>query len=70
MRSVCRAIIRSSSVGMTQTSAALESVLRLPDSDWRRMSDAAYRQARSHSWDDAAAAFEAALRRRIEAATS
>jgi len=50
--------------------AALESVLRLPDSDWRRMSDAAYRQARSHSWDDAAAAFEAALRRRIEAATS
>lgn len=36
-------------------------VLNLPDEDWKRMSEAAYRTATSYSWDDATSLFETAL---------
>jgi glycosyltransferase involved in cell wall biosynthesis len=42
----------------------LAHVLRLPDAEWRAMSDAAHARARSYSWDDAADLFESALARR------
>lgn len=41
----------------------LVGVLRLPDADWRAMSDAALATVRGYSWDDATDLFEAALLR-------
>jgi glycosyltransferase involved in cell wall biosynthesis len=41
----------------------LADLLSLPPAAWRRMSDAANATVREHSWDDAAAAFEACLDR-------
>ncbi|MBU2994052.1 glycosyltransferase family 4 protein [Octadecabacter sp. 1_MG-2023] len=41
--------------------ARLIDVLERSPDDWQAMSDAAYEQARSYTWDDAAKAFEAAL---------
>lgn len=46
--------------------AHLIDVLSLSPGDWRAMSDAAYAQVHSYSWDDAARAFEAALRDALE----
>ncbi len=40
----------------------LERVLRLPEDQWVRMSEAAYLKANSYTWDDAADRFEAALK--------
>jgi len=37
------------------------SILEASDSDWRRMSDAAYKTATQYSWNDAGALFEKAL---------
>jgi glycosyltransferase involved in cell wall biosynthesis len=39
-------------------------VLDRPEADWRRMSEAAFAEVANYSWDDAAAAMEAALRDR------
>jgi glycosyltransferase involved in cell wall biosynthesis len=36
-------------------------ILAMPDADWRKMSDAAYAKATSHSWNDAVDRFEASL---------
>ena len=41
-------------------------VLGLPQEDWTRMSEAAYRTAASYSWDDATDLFEKALELAIE----
>jgi glycosyltransferase involved in cell wall biosynthesis len=41
-------------------------ILALDEAGWRRMSDAALARARSYTWDDATALFEAALRSAIE----
>ncbi|MFM7424929.1 MAG: glycosyltransferase family 4 protein [Elainella sp.] len=41
-------------------------VLQLSEPDWQRMSDAAYNQALSYSWDDAAQLFEKALEQAIQ----
>lgn len=41
-------------------------VLQLSESDWQQMSDAAYAQASSYSWDDAAKLFEQALEQAIQ----
>jgi len=41
-------------------------VLKMPDNEWRRMSDAAYQTAVKYSWDDATMGFEQALLRAIE----
>lgn len=41
-------------------------VLRLPDDEWRKMSDAAYSKAISFNWDDATDLFEKALVLAIE----
>lgn len=46
--------------------ARLTDVLSLSPAAWRAMSDAAYAQAHSYSWDDATRAFEAALREALE----
>lgn len=42
--------------------ARLIDVLSLSPDDWRAMSDAAHARVLSYTWDDAAQAFEAALR--------
>lgn len=44
----------------------LLAVLRLPEAEWRQMSDAAYRTATKFTWDDATALCEQALERAIE----
>jgi glycosyltransferase involved in cell wall biosynthesis len=41
-------------------------VLSLPEEEWRKMSDAAYRTATGFSWDDATTLFENALQLAIE----
>lgn len=41
--------------------AQIVRVARMPDTDWRAMSDAAFRTATAYTWDDAVAKFEAAL---------
>ncbi len=41
----------------------IERVVSLPADEWRRMSDAAHATATRYTWEDAAAAFEAALGR-------
>ncbi len=38
-------------------------VLRAPEAEWKRLSDAAYASAHGYTWDDAAARMESALRR-------
>ncbi len=40
---------------------AIEQIIQLSDAEWQMMSDAAYAQATSYSWDDATELFEAAL---------
>lgn len=45
----------------------LEAVLTGPAEDWQAMSDAAYERAHRYSWDDAARAFEDALKQLIAA---
>ena len=44
----------------------VKQVLRLPQDEWQKMSDAAYQTATRYTWDDATDLFEAALRRTIE----
>ncbi len=46
--------------------SALESVLRLSNVSWRRLSDAAHRRAGVYTWDDATDLFEAGLQRAVE----
>jgi glycosyltransferase involved in cell wall biosynthesis len=41
-------------------------VLSLPEEEWRKMSDAAYRTATRFTWDDATDLFEKALELAIE----
>jgi glycosyltransferase involved in cell wall biosynthesis len=41
-------------------------VLKLPEQQWRAMSDAAYDTATRYTWDDATTLFEAALQKAIE----
>ena len=40
-------------------------VLSLPESEWRSMSEAAYRAATRYTWDDATDLFEAALQKAV-----
>lgn len=47
----------------TALADAIVRICGLPEPDWRALSDAAYKIATSYTWDDAADAFEAALRR-------
>jgi glycosyltransferase involved in cell wall biosynthesis len=44
----------------------LEMLLRLPDPDWRRLSDAAHATAQTYTWERSVEAFEAGLNRAIE----
>lgn len=44
----------------------VKTVLRLPNDEWRKMSDAAYATATQYTWDDATDLFEAALYRAVE----
>jgi glycosyltransferase involved in cell wall biosynthesis len=44
----------------------VKKVLRLPNEEWRKMSDAAYATATQYTWDDATDLFEAALYRAVE----
>ena len=44
---------------------AIEQICKLPDAEWRKMSDAAYATATQYTWDDAVNLFEAALRTAI-----
>jgi glycosyltransferase involved in cell wall biosynthesis len=44
----------------------ITSILALPDSQWREMSESAYQTAVQYSWDDATVLFEAALENAIE----
>ncbi|MBD2090415.1 glycosyltransferase family 4 protein [Microcoleus sp. FACHB-1515] len=44
---------------------SLVQVLKLPESEWQAMSNAAYTTATSYSWDDATDRFEAALQQAI-----
>ena len=46
--------------------AAIERMCRMPDGDWRALSDRVQALASSYTWDDATAAFEAALMLAIE----
>lgn len=45
---------------------AIEHIYELSDSEWRRISDTAYAQATSYTWDDATDLFEEALHTAIE----
>lgn len=46
--------------------ARVQHVLNLPDEQWKRMSEAAYRTATGYTWDDATDLFEQALELTIE----
>lgn len=48
-----------------EMAAAIAAIARMPEDDWRRMSDSAYATARDCSWDEATDRFEAALMRAI-----
>lgn len=50
--------------------AAIVKIVRLPDDQWRVMSDKAYATVRDYSWEDATDLFEAGLRRAIERSAS
>lgn len=50
--------------------AAIVRVARMPEAEWRNMSDAAYATATRYTWDDAAERFEAALHRALQKAES
>jgi glycosyltransferase involved in cell wall biosynthesis len=41
-------------------------VLKLPNVDWKKMSDAALATAQRYTWDDATVLFESALERAID----
>jgi len=45
---------------------AIEQICKLPDAEWRKMSDVAYSKATQYTWDDAVKLFEAALRATID----
>lgn len=47
---------------------AILKVCAMPDSEWRRLSDAAHATASRYTWDDATDRFEEALRRAVHAA--
>jgi glycosyltransferase involved in cell wall biosynthesis len=47
---------------------AIVRVCGMPESDWKRLSDAAYATASRYTWDDATDLFEAALKRAVGAA--
>ncbi len=49
---------------------AIERVCTMPEEEWRRMSDQAYRTATGYTWDDATERFEAALRAAAEQGTT
>jgi glycosyltransferase involved in cell wall biosynthesis len=52
--------------GVEQLAQGITSILALPDSQWREMSEAAYQTAVQYSWDDATDLLEAALEKAIE----
>jgi len=45
---------------------AIEQICKLPDAEWRKMSDAAYSTATQYTWDDAVKLFESALHTAID----
>jgi glycosyltransferase involved in cell wall biosynthesis len=45
---------------------AIEQIYSLSETEWQEMSDAAYRGAKSYTWDDATTLFEAALQTAID----
>jgi glycosyltransferase involved in cell wall biosynthesis len=45
---------------------ALAAISALPDSDWRRMSDAAIRSVAHPTWEESSALFEEALMRSLD----
>jgi glycosyltransferase involved in cell wall biosynthesis len=49
---------------------AIVSVCKMSDASWREMSDAAYRTARSCTWNDACDRFEEAIKTIVESARS
>lgn len=46
---------------VTEMAAAIVALCRLPETEWQALSDAAYRRARSYSWEDAADRLEQLL---------
>jgi len=45
---------------------AIVKMCRMPDAEWRKMSDQAYRTATQYSWEDATDLFEAALQQAVD----